>query len=377
MSQDPAREAKRLTNLFGLLSRPKPAVGVTPADVVHRENKWSLLRYRARPQGIAHRTPVLLVPSLINRHYVLDLQPGKSFAEFMVAQGHDVFVIDWGTPTDEDRYLTFDDICDRYLGRAVRKAASYGERGQAHVLGYCMGGTLATIHAAVRPEHVASLVALAAPIGFRDDGLLSTWVNGPTFDVDALVDGFGNVPWQVMQGAFHMLRPTLNLSKAVHLIDRAWDDEFLDGFLALETWGSDNVSFPGECYRRYIKDLYRADGLLHETFSLSGKRVRLGAIECPTLAITFEHDNIVPWRSAAVLIERVGAKDREQIHLPGGHVGAVVSRKAATTLWPRISQWWAARDAEPVSHAREERSRRSEPRVAAKQAAVPKAAKRR
>jgi polyhydroxyalkanoate synthase len=371
MSHDSARDAKRLTNLFGLLARPKPTVGVTPADVVHRENKMRVLRYRARPQGIAFRTPVLLVPSLINRHYVLDLQPGKSFAEFMVAQGHDVFVIDWGTPSDEDRYVTFDDVCDRYLGRAVRKAASYGARGRAHVLGYCMGGTLATIHAAARPDSVASLVALAAPVGFRDEGLLSTWVNSSTFDVDALVDGFGNVPWQLMQSAFHMLRPTLNLSKAVHLVDRAWDDEFLDGFLALETWGNDNVSFPGECYRRYIKDLYRADGLLNETFSLSGTRVRLGAIECPTLAITFEHDNIVPWKSAAVLIDRVGASDRDRIHLPGGHVGAVVSRKAAQTLWPRISQWWAMRDVAPAQAdvaAHEPRTRKSAPRVAAKQA---------
>ncbi len=344
MTAPDGRAGKRLPNLLGLLTRPKPAVGVTPSDVVHAENKWRLLRYRSRPEGIAYRTPVLLVPSMINRHYVLDLQPGKSFVEFLVARGHDVFMVDWGTPGPEDRYVTFDDVCDRALGRAVRKAASFGARGQAHMLGYCMGGTLATIHAAARPSHVASLTALAAPIAFHDEGLLSTWVMSRGFDIDALVDGFGNVPWQLMQGAFQMLRPTLTLSKAVHLIDRAWDDEFLDGFLALETWGNDNVSFPGECYRKYIKDLYQADGLLAGTFVMSGERVKLEAIKCPTLAITFEHDNIVPWRSAAVLLDRVGATDRERIHLPGGHVGAVVSRKAAQTLWPRISAWWAARD---------------------------------
>ena len=92
------------------LMRKKPAVGVTPADVVHRENKWRLLRYRARAAGRAFATPILLVPSLINRHYVLDLIPGKSFAEYLVAQGWDVWVIDWGTPGDEDRVVTFDDI---------------------------------------------------------------------------------------------------------------------------------------------------------------------------------------------------------------------------------------------------------------------------
>src|SRR5690242_13093325 len=94
-----------------LLERPLPAVGTTPHDVIFSENKWRLLRYRS--PGLRHRTPILIVPSLINRHYVLDLLPGKSLIEYLVAAGHDVHVIDWGTPGDEDRYLDFDEVCDR------------------------------------------------------------------------------------------------------------------------------------------------------------------------------------------------------------------------------------------------------------------------
>ncbi|HEY8079017.1 MAG TPA: alpha/beta fold hydrolase, partial [Labilithrix sp.] len=164
---------KRLKNLAGLLTRPKPNVGATPADVVHRENKWRLLRYRPRPEGPKYETPILLVPSLINRHYVMDLLPGKSMAEDLVKAGHDVYCIDWGTPGDEDRFLTFDDVCDRYLGRAVRHVAKHSKRGKAHVLGYCLGGTLAVIHAAVHKKHVASLLLIAAPVAFDDDGLLA------------------------------------------------------------------------------------------------------------------------------------------------------------------------------------------------------------
>ena len=140
------------------------------------------------------------------------------------------------------------------------------------------------------------------------------------------MDAFGNVPWQLMQSAFHLLRPTLSLSKAVQLIDRAWDDEFLDGFFALETWGNDNVSFPGECYRRYVRELYREDALIRGTFMLSGRPARLQSIRCPVLAISFEHDNIVPWKSAAALLAEVQSTDTEHVHLQGGHVGAVVRR---------------------------------------------------
>jgi polyhydroxyalkanoate synthase len=166
---------KRLTNLLTLWARPKPQVGVTPADVVWSENKWRLLRYRPRPQGLSHATPLLLVPSLINRHYVLDLMPGKSFAEFMVAQGFDVYCIDWGTPGDEDRYVTFEDVVEVAIGRALRRVANTVAHQQVHVLGYCMGGTLVAIHGALHPRHLKSFVALAAPVTFSDGSLLSEW----------------------------------------------------------------------------------------------------------------------------------------------------------------------------------------------------------
>jgi polyhydroxyalkanoate synthase len=348
---DAERSSKRWRNLLSLGSREKPRVGATPADVVHRENKWSLLRYR-RSSPARFATPILLVPSLINRHYVLDLMPGKSFVEWLVAQGYDVFCVDWGTPGPEDRYLSFDDVCDRYLGRAVRKVARSGPRGKVHLLGYCLGGTLAAIHTAARPERIASLTVLAAPISFHDEGLLSQWTRTPTFDLDALVEATGLVPWQLMQSAFHMLRPTLNLSKAVHFVDRAWNDEYVDGFMALETWGSDNVAFPGECYRRYVNELYRGDALVRGTFTLSGDAARMTDIRCPVLAVTFEHDNIVPWQSAAVLLDLVASTDKERIHLAGGHVGAVVSRAAMQGLWPKLAAFWSARDDEAVARPR-------------------------
>jgi polyhydroxyalkanoate synthase len=256
-----------------------------------------------------------------------------------------VLVLDWGTPADEDRYLDFDTICDRYIGRALSVATRKAGTSRAHLFGYCLGGTLTAIHAAVRPERVATLMALAAPIDFSDDGLLSTWTRTKSFDLDALVGALGNVPWQLMQASFQMLRPTLGLSKSVHLLDRAWDDQFLDGFLALEKWGNDNVSFPGECYRRYIQELYRDNALVAGRFTLSGSPARLENIRCPTLAVTFEHDNIVPWKSAAALVEHAGAEDKDRLHLPGGHVGAVVSRKASKGLWPALSAWWSERDA--------------------------------
>ena len=337
-----------LDALVALVRRaPKgaPVLATTPHDVVWTENKWRLLRFHAADRAAPrYATPILLVPSLINRWYVLDLGPQRSLIGWLVAQGHDVFCIDWGTPGAEDRFLTWDDIAGRYVGRALRVAARLGRSGDAHVLGYCLGGTLAVSYVAAFPERVASLVALAAPIDFAHAGLMATWTQTPTFDVAALIDAFGNVPWRLLQASFHMLRPTLGAQKIIGLLDRAWDDEFLEGFLATEAWGSDNVSFPGACYARYITELYRENRLITGGFTLCGAPAELSRITCPTLALAFEHDHIVPLASAAPLVERIASRDKQLLVQRGGHVGAVVSAKASTRLWPQLSQFWAARD---------------------------------
>jgi polyhydroxyalkanoate synthase len=301
------------------------------------------MRFRSETGAASKAAPVLLVPSLINRWYVLDLGPQRSLIEWLVAQGHEVFCIDWGTPGAEDRYLTWDDIAGRYVGRAVRIAARYGRSGQAHVLGYCLGGTLAVSYVAAFPQHVASLLALAAPIDFDHAGIMAQWTRTPTFEIGSLLEAFGNVPWPLMQASFNMLRPTLRLAKTVNLLDRAWDDEFLEGFLATEHWGHDNVSFPGACYARYIDELYRGNRLIHGGFSVLGRPAELHQIKCPVLALAFADDNIVPLPSAAPLVDRVGSRDKQLVVQSGGHVGAVVSRKAADRLWPVMHEFWATR----------------------------------
>ena len=313
--------------------------------MVHEENKWRVLRYVPRAEGIAFRTPILLIPSLINRHYVLDLMPGKSFAESLVAAGHDVYVIDWGTPEAEDRFVSFEDIVVSAIGRALRVTTRTSNAESAHVLGYCLGGTLAVLHAALEPKRIRSLTLVAAPVDFHDDGLLSRWTRTRSLDTSAVVEGAGNVPWQLMQGAFQLLRPTLPLVKAVSLAQKAWDEPFLDGFFAVETWGNDNVSFPGACWRTYVEELYRKNALLAGSLRIGGRAVDLAALRCPVLCVTFEHDEIVPHRSASVVLERASSTDKEHLHLPGGHVGAMVSSSAAKKLWPKMRAFWAARDA--------------------------------
>ncbi len=346
-------------NLAGLLRRPKPEVAQTRHEVVHAERRWRLLRFV--PTERRYQTPIVMVPSLINRWYVLDLAPGRSLVEWLVARGHEVYVVDWGQPAPEDRFTSFDDLVGTAIGRVLRRACKHSGAPKAHLLGYCMGGTLTTVHAAVHPERIASLTTLAAPVAFEDDDtVLARWTRHPDFDVDAFVGGLGNAPSTLLQTAFTLAQPLLSPSKAMFLLGRArhdaeWTDDMLDGFFAKERWANDNVSLPGELFRAWVQKFYREDALMRGTLELDGHPVHLETLAMPMHVLTFEHDTIVPKKSALPLVERASSEDLTHTHLPGGHVGAVVSSSAHRKLWPVLADWWASRDGvtQPAAEARE------------------------
>jgi polyhydroxyalkanoate synthase len=334
-------------------------VEISPSekDVVFRDAGASVYRFgrsdASRGDGYkaSARTPssspLLLVPSLINRWYILDLRRGASLVEALVDRGIDVFCLDWGVPGDEDRYLTWEDVIRR-LGRAVRFVRRQAGSSRIGLLGYCMGGTLAAIHASLFDDDCALLVNLAGPIDFEAAGQLRTMVDPAWFDADAIADA-GNIGAIQMQSGFQALRPTLALSKWVGLADRWNDPVQRDAFLALETWGNDNVPFPAAAYRRYIGELYQQNQLARGEHFVAGRRAHLRNIRCPVLTIVAEQDTICPPPAATALNELVGSKDKDVLRVPGGHVGAVVGSRATRELYPVLGSWLHARLAAPGS----------------------------
>jgi polyhydroxyalkanoate synthase len=331
--------ARDITNAwldaFGARPQPPP-LAQTPRDEHPLEGGAKLYRFRGeRARDLAAR-PILLVPSLINRWYVLDLRPGASLVEALVGAGFDVWLLDWGVPQAEDRYLDWDAVLRR-LGRAVRRVLRESSDGIG-VLGYCMGGTLTTIYAAQHPEQFAALVTLAAPIDFTHAGMLRRMVDPSWFDADAIADA-GNVAPSQMQSGFVALRPTLDAAKLVSLPDLATDAKARDAFLALDEWATDNIPFPAEAYRRYIREMYQENQLVRGTHHANGKPAPLGAIRCPTLVITASRDTICPPAAATALLAHVGATDTAVVEVTGGHVGAVVGSRAARDMYPALVHW--------------------------------------
>ena len=203
-SADRALEMARV--VLGSADAP---VGMTPKELIWRKNKARLYRY-VRSAPATHRTPVFLVLPLINRAYILDLRPGASFVEYLLGEGHEVFLIDWGTPGDEDRALDVTTLVTRYLPRAAKAIQRTTGAKQMTVLGYCIGGALATCFTALHPNVVRNLVLLTAPLDFADSGQFGRMTARDVFPIDLLTDTFPTVPGQMPDVGSKLLNPMAN-----------------------------------------------------------------------------------------------------------------------------------------------------------------------
>ncbi len=339
-SADRALEMTRV--VLGSADAP---VGLTPKELVWRKNKARLYRY-VRSEPATQRTPIFLVLPLINRAYILDLRPGASFVEFLLGEGFDVFLIDWGIPGDEDRALDVTTLVTRYLPRAARVIQRTTGADQMTVLGYCIGGALATCFAALHPDMVRNLVLLTAPLDFADAGQFGQMTARGVFPVDLLTDTFPTVPGQMPDVGSKLLNPTASyVGTYRNLWERLGDPSFdVTAWQAMYRWVNDSVPFAGAAFRQWIVEFYQDNRLSRDMLEMDGRPVRLASIRCPVLNIAASRDAIAPRATTSVVTQRVGSKDASEILIEGGHVGIVVGRAASQNLWPKVGAWLHAHD---------------------------------
>jgi len=325
-----------------------PPVNSTPHRVVYTRGSMRLLRFE--PTVRRHATPILFVYSLINRYYILDFLPGRSLIEFMRDQGFDVYAVDWGTPGALEQHMNWDEFLGGLLHSAVQWTLKVSGARDLTMYGYCMGGTMALAYAALYPKELRNFVAQATPVDFHEGGIFTTWTRPDYFDVDAMVDAHGNVPIDLMEAGFSMMAPVQRLTKWLEVFRRIDDPEFVTTFLAMETWAADNVPFPGEVYRQYIKDCYQENNFYEGRMVVGGRRVDLGQITCPLLTLIADNDTIAPPPSSTALDAKVGSTDRTTLRFPVGHIGLSTSSKGPRQIWPRVAAWIAAHS-EPLPPA--------------------------
>jgi polyhydroxyalkanoate synthase len=318
--------------------------GVTPKDVIWTRNKATLYRYRSSAPR-RHRTPVLFVYALINKPYIFDLTPENSFFGHLLSEGYDVFLLDWGVAGPEDRSMTFDDYIGELIPKAVERMRRASGEEEYTLFGYCMGGTMAVMHAALRPEGVRNLIALTTPVDFSEGGLMALWTDRKHYNPDRLVAAFGgNIPPDTIDTGNKLLKPVTNYVGAhVTMWDRLLAGKDMGNWLAMNKWVNDGTPFPGAAFSQWIRRFYQDNALIQGEMTIKGDPVDLSRITAPLLSIAGETDHIVPPAMAEPLNAAVSSKDSEYVLVPAGHVGLLAGSGARKVLWPKVTEWLGSR----------------------------------
>jgi polyhydroxyalkanoate synthase subunit PhaC len=321
----------------------EPAYADTPREVIYREDKLTLWRMRGERKPTS-RTPLLIVYALVNTVWMTDLQSDRSLVRNLLAQGEDVYLIDWGYPDGADRWLTLEDYIDGYLDRCVDAVRAQAGADAVDLLGICQGGAFSLCYTALYPEKVRNLVTMVTPVDYHTpDNMLSHWARD--IDVDLFVDTLGNIPAALMNWVYLTLKPVRLLQqKYVNLVDILDNPKELENFLRMERWIFDSPDQAGEAFREFVKEFFQANKLVKGGLAIGGKPVDLARITQPILNIYAEQDHLVPPDASRALGLHVGSDDYTELAFKGGHIGIYVSGRAQREVPPAIHRWLREHD---------------------------------
>jgi len=311
---------------------------VTEHEVAYTEDKVRLLHYKPRTSKQT-KIPLVIAYALINRYHILDIHPKKSWVRNLLDQGIDVYMVDWGTPTNMDKYLDLDDYVNIYLDNCIDFVREEADVDNVSLQGYCTGGTIATTYTALHPEKVKNFVATAPVIdGWKDTTVISNLAKN--IDVDQMVDTIGNMPPEFMYYCFSILKPfEQGIEKYANFFRNIENKNFVDNFLRIEKWLSDTPPIPGALFKQWIKDIYQDNLLIQDKMYVGGKHISLKNIKMPIFTQVAVGDHLVSPECSMPLHYAVGSEDKTLEVYPTGHVGMIASSFSQKKVVPELGKW--------------------------------------
>ena len=313
----------------------------TPSEAIDTKGRFDLLHYKSDlpPE---HKTPLLVVGSLINRYYILDLLPNVSIIKNLQRQGFDIYATDWGTPKSFDKDLTLETYAEEYVENAVEKVKEITGSDKVSLFGYCWGGLFALIYTSTHQENVKNLILHATPVDIdKNKTIIENWT--AHLNADNLVDVFGNIPGWLLNLAFLIRNPVEAMLKYPRYFSEPRSIDEIQQFFAIETWLYDSRPIIGEVYREIVDQVYRKNLLIKNKMRVGSDIINLKNIIIPLLDIVGTKDDLVPPSASTTVINAVGSTDKKLIEFPTGHVGLCIGNMAHEKLWPEVGKWLAQR----------------------------------
>jgi polyhydroxyalkanoate synthase subunit PhaC len=367
---------------------PGKTVAVTPGKVIFRNRLMELIQYEANTSTVFPE-PILIVPSWIMKYYILDLSPHNSLVKYLVDSGHTVFILSWKNPTQEDRELALEDYIKLGVLDAMKNIATVCPARKIHGVGYCLGGTLLAMAAALlgRQSNSAlkTVTLLASQVDFHDPGELGLFIDESQIAyIEDTMWERGYLDGKQMAGAFALIKSNdLVWSRLIH--------EYLMGSRSaltdMKAWNADATRMPYRMHSQYLRSLYLQNDFAEGRFEVNGKPIALQDVRLPMFVVSTELDHVSPWRSVHK-IHLLTDSELTFVLSTGGHnVGVVnppltgtdtptkvrhpisyrIGKRAADgryvdpdawlagavrhegSWWPALQHWVAAHSSEPVA----------------------------
>lgn len=300
-------------------------LATTPGKVVFQNDLLQLIQYTPTTEQV-HETPLMMVPPWINKFYVLDLNPQKSFIKYAVDQGFTVFVVSWVNPDTSLSHKTFEDYMIEGLLTAADAVTRETNVEQINVLGYCVGGTLlgtTLAYLAQRGEEpFKSVTFLTTQVDFEKAGdLLLFTEDGQLNALEKMMTERGFLDGSRMANVFNMMRPR----------DLIWPyivNNYLLGKkpfpFDLLYWNQDSTRMAAANHAFYLREFYNENNLAEGRMTLAGTKLDLSKVKLPMFELATKEDHIAPAVSVFKGAKLFGGKV-DFVLAGSGHIAGVVN----------------------------------------------------
>lgn len=349
-------------------------MAITPGKVIAENELCQIIQYEAATEAVLKR-PLLICPPWINKFYVLDLNPQKSFIKWCVDQGHTVFVISWVNPDERHAYKDWSHYADEGIGFALDTVTKATGEKEVNAIGYCVGGTLLAatlaLHAIKGDKRIRTATLFTTQVDFTHAGDLKVFVDeDQILSIEKSMAAEGYLDGSKMALAFNMLR-------ASELIWPYFVNNYLKGQeptpFDLLYWNADSTRMAAANHSYYLRNCYLDNNLARGEMVLDGKKLDLKKVKIPIYNLAAREDHIAPAKSVFVGSKLFGGEVKYVVS-GSGHIAGVVnhpdrkkyqywsngavngeyedwlehSTETPGSWWPNWHEWIEAHDARKV-----------------------------
>lgn len=330
--------------------------GKTPFDVIYQREIISLRHYTAHSdQSPKHRIPLVIVPPLAANMLIYDLFPHRSLVRYFLAEGFDVYLIDWGSPSLRQAKYNLGTYVKTFMPDFIEKVREHSGQQQLSLYGWSLGGALSLCYTALfKDKNIQNLLILASPINTHKSGYMgkfyqrltipAKWIrNNTNFRIRQIPSRVFHIHgWQNTLG-FKLTDPIGNVKNYWELLKNLNDRQFVINHATSSSFVDNMLAYPGGVMRDIIIRFWIDNELSTGRVQFGDQVANLKDIDCSVLAIGGDTDIIVTAEAVRPLMDLISSEDKQFKIVAGGHMGLVSGNQAPQAVWPVVNQWLAER----------------------------------